>query len=312
MGQIVSTHRQRKASVYSLVCLVMACWQCHHVPTSKQQAAAVTATSFSAIPTTGLTLEHAAPAVEIPLLLRDDVNALQQSIIKLQHQQGLNPNDASIFQTLSEAYFYLADEHLAMHAPFDQQAQLDAYSNGILAGERALALSCSAFATHLQHGASFEVALSALDANHYIPTFWYAQNLNAFALQRGVPTLLMYQKRLQALFELLFTWDPDAYFAGAQRLQGRFLTQAPAIAGGNFVRGHETLEQALSRAPNYFANAVSLAQFWAIPSHDKAKFLQLLETVRSGDLKTPTSQQDVQHLAQRHAEWLLAHTDTFF
>lgn len=243
---------------------------------------------------------------------RTDIAQLRLAIAQWEKIHSLQPDNASVALYLSRAYFLLGDSFYRASADAAPGIMHDAFERGTLAGEQALMLLSPGFAGKLAEGRPVEEALLAADKQGLEAMAWYAQNLTAFAVARGIPTMLLYRKRVQTLIEQIISRDETVLYGAAYRVRGSFMASAPSFAGGSLTQAQSAFARAQIIAPTYLPNALAMAEMWAVQAADKVSFVQQLTQVTQADAGKPPEFAPEQALAQKRAAWLLTRVNRLF
>jgi hypothetical protein len=243
---------------------------------------------------------------------RTDLAQLKFAIAQWERVHGLEPENANVALNLSRAYFLLGDSFYRSSAENAPGIMHDAFERGALAGEQALMLLSPGFAAKLAEGRAVEEALLATDKAGLEAMAWYAQNLTAFAIARGIPTMLLYRKRVQTLVEQMISRDETLLYGAAYRVRGMFMASAPTFAGGSLTQAQSAFARAQIIAPDYLPNALAFAEMWTVQAADKAGFVQTLTQIVQADARRPADVAPEQLLAQKRAQWLLTRVNRLF
>lgn len=243
---------------------------------------------------------------------RADPAAAKQAIALWERLHSLAPQDKAVAIALARAYYFLGEAHLRQLTDADPGPMIEAFERGALAGENALVLASPAFAARVDQGDPIEQALVAVTLDGIDSLVWYAHNLTSLAIARGIPTMLLYRGRLEALAARMQALQETADYGAPHRLRGTFLAMAPAFAGGDLVAARAAFTRAIVLAPQYLPNKLALAQWLAVQTADRDLCLTLLNEIARADPSLPTEVAPEQRMAQIRAAWLAERLDRLF
>ncbi len=156
------------------------------------------------------------------------------------------------------------------------------------------------------HGEGVEFGKKAvhLNPNDAAAHLWYAANMGAHGVARGVMSSLFYLKDIEKHGQRAIELD-ETYFHGAPlRLMGRFYHQAPGFpfGPGDTRKGVELLEKAVKVGPAFLLNHLYLADAY-ITARKKGEARQLLQKII--DAPEPDEFADYQGIVQHQAMEML-------
>lgn len=156
------------------------------------------------------------------------------------------------------------------------------------------------------HGEGVEYGKTAVELNSDSAAahLWYAANMGAHGVARGVMSSLFYLKDIEKHGQIAMELD-ETYFHGAPlRLLGRFYHQAPGFpfGPGDVRKGVELLERAAEVGPDFLLNHLYLAEAY-LSLRKKREARELLQKII--DAPEPDQLPDYQGIIQHQAIELL-------
>jgi len=207
--------------------------------------------------------------------LRADPTQLDRAIAHWKHALTVRDDDWQTYEKLSHAYLFRAVAHLA----HDASAQIEATKIGFEYARRGMAAYSPKFERLIQRGSSLENAIDVVDRQGIGLVYWYATNLGLYAKLRGNAAGLKYKGRLVTLIGHVQQSSPDFFYWGADRFFGAYYAALPSFMGGDLTKSREAFTRAIAGAPNYLANYVLMAEYYAVKADDRAMFDELLALV---------------------------------
>lgn len=156
------------------------------------------------------------------------------------------------------------------------------------------------------HGEGVEFGKSAvrLNGKDAAAHLWYAANMGAHGVARGVMSSLYYLKDIEKHGKRALELDETHFHGAPLRLLGRFYHQAPGfpIGPGNTRKAVELLERAVQAGPKFLLNHLYLADAYiTLRRRDEAR--ALLKKIL--DAPEPKQFADYQGMVQHQAMELL-------
>ena len=221
---------------------------------------------------------------------------------------------AEIYETLSRAYYFLADSHLRLEGDEDEMSEkmMAQFEHGVTAAEKAIALRDPKFAaTVSKDGSEWQNAVKSADTAALPALYWYSTNLGKWALLEGVATILARKDDIKATMDWASS-NNDKYFHGApHRYFGVYHTKVP-LGGGAPTKAKASFEKSIAIAPNYLASKVLMASSYSVLVGDRALFETLLKEVVAANPEADPTIVPENKLEQTKAKRLLAQADDFF
>lgn len=244
---------------------------------------------------------------------RDDVAAVHKAIEVWERAVAEDPKNARAWVSLSRAYYFLADAHLALAASGDEDLEMQTFEKGVNAGEKALLLLEPEFEQQMRADPEqFEAAIATVGAAGVPAAFWYCANVGRFASRKGLRARLFYRDRVESAMMRVLAVDPMFFHAGPDRFLGGFYAAVPSIAGKSFDKSREHFERAKKSAPEYLGTWVVEAQYLAVELEDKVIYEELLRFVLAGAIGDDPDIAPENRAAKRTAEKMLKEIDEKF
>lgn len=220
---------------------------------------------------------------------------------------------AEIHETLTRAYYFLADSHLRLEAKDDEMNDqiMATFEKGVTAAEKAIALRDPAFAAKVAADRSvWKDAVKSADPKALPALYWYSTNLGKWALLEGIATILSRKDDIKATMDWVMSKDATYFHGAPYRYFGAYHTKVP-IGGGNPEASKQSFEKSIEIAPNYLATKVLMAEQYAVLVGDRDLYEKLLNEVLSAADADPSIAAE-NELEKRKAKRMLAAADDFF
>ena len=258
---------------------------------------------------TPATLDDLSAQAEAAWKKRLDLVELDKAISVWEKMHETLPSDKNVLLRLSRSHF-LRGEHFQLEGKLKEALQ--SFEKGVLAGEKGMLASSDEFAERVKSGEKVSDALSSLPNSSQATLYWYAVNLGKFASLKGLRTSLFYKNRLISIMQHVLNLNESFYYGAPHRYLGAYFAKAPGFAGGDMVKAKAHFEKAIALAPNFFANHLTYAEFFAIKTEDKGLFVRLIDTVLKGNPRKIEELEPEQRLEQHKATKLQAQENTLF
>lgn len=234
---------------------------------------------------------------------------LEKALAKWKEAAEAYPN-ASINVKLSRGHFFLADAFYGLAD--NAKMRDDNFTKGLGYAEKSLQYSAPEMVAQVKDGAKWSEAVASASTEAIDGLYWYAVNLGKWAASKGFVTKLRYKDDIKNTMLRVQDLNPDYYYGASQRYFGAFEAATAGLAGGDLEKSNKNFERADQMAPDYLANKVLWAEYWAIKTQNKAKFTQLLNDVLAADpTKNPLLEPE-NRKEQAKAKKLLAAVEEHF
>ncbi len=221
---------------------------------------------------------------------------------------------ATIFETLSRAYYFLADSHIRLEAKDDELNDkiMATFEKGVTSSEKAIAIRDPKFAAKVAADRNaWKTAVKSADPKALPALYWYSTNLGKWALLEGIATILSRKDDIKATMDWVVATDATYFYGAPYRYFGAYHTKVP-IGGGNPSAAKESFEKSIELAPKYLATKVLMADQYAVLVGDRALFEKLLNEVVSAAPDADPAISAENALEKQKATRLLADADEYF
>jgi len=181
----------------------------------------------------------------------DHPNLLLEARDLLLERQG-NENEDQPYTLLAEALFWLGEYS-------EDKGEKERYfGEGVEHGKKAVAQDPESVAAHL----------------------WYAANMGAHGLVRGIMSSLFYLGPIDQHGKKALALDKTYFFGAPLRLMGRYYHQAPGwpVGKGDLGKAIKHLEEAVEVGPTFLLNHLYLAEAY-LAKRKKAQAKALLDQI---------------------------------
>lgn len=221
---------------------------------------------------------------------------------------------ASTYESLSRAYYLLADSHLRLAArdtELDDQ-MMETFEHGVTAAEKAIALRDPAFATQIAaNRRNWIAAIGSAKPEALVALYWYVANLGRWAMIEGIATILAHKDNIRTTMDWILSTDATYYYGAPYRYFGVYFANVP-IGAGDPDASLESFQKSIEIAPNYLASKVLMAEHYAVLVGDRDLYERLLNEVVAADTRVLPEIAPENELQKRKAKRMLATSDAFF
>jgi hypothetical protein len=221
---------------------------------------------------------------------------------------------ATIFETLSRAYYFLADSHIRLEAKDDELDEkiMATFEKGVTSSEKAIAIRDPKFAAAVAADRNaWKSAVKSADPKVLPALYWYSTNLGKWALLEGIATILSRKDDIKATMDWVVATDATYFYGAPYRYFGAYHSKVP-IGGGNPTASKESFDKSIELAPNYLATKVLKAEQYAVLVGDRDLFDKLLNEVIAAAPNAEPAVAPENELEKRKAKRLLANADEYF
>jgi hypothetical protein len=232
---------------------------------------------------------------------RGDLDRLLRAIYAWDEVTRLRRDDWQTQVKLARANFLYADAFLS-EAAADRSKYVAMLEQGMRHGELAMVALSRGFRTRVEAHGKIEDAIAEIGAAGVGAMVWYAANLQAWSVVKGVGTRRAYRDQIAKIIARCQGLDPSFFYAAPDRLLGAFY----ALLGDDLERSRRHFEAAIATAPDFLENHVLYAQSYARRRADRELFQRELLLVLAAPAGALPDAEPEQQLARRRAERLLA------
>jgi hypothetical protein len=150
-----------------------------------------------------------------------------------------------------------------------------------------------------------EQYLHELDTLDVPALYWYAANLGKWTQRQGLNTILKYKAHIKKMIDRVEELSPDYLYGAVQRYNGVYYALLPGYTEEDLKKSRTYFEEAIKKHPDYFANRVYFAEFYAKKMDEKKIYNQQLQIVIHGNALKHKEVYPEQILEQARAKKLL-------
>tara|TARA_S200000501_G_scaffold378718_1_gene443046 strand:- start:21357 stop:22241 length:885 start_codon:yes stop_codon:yes gene_type:complete len=158
---------------------------------------------------------------------------------------------------------------------------------------------------------TFKLYSSIADApENLIPgLYWWATNQSYYLFTRPVIERINNRELLEVIMHRINSLNPDYHYGGTSRFFGRLYTRLPGV---DISKSEQYFNQAIAYHPNYFGNAVQMAEFYHQKKGNREFFhKQLLEVINRDPYDYPDSFPE-NIFYQKYAKYLIENEAALF
>ncbi|MBI4509030.1 MAG: hypothetical protein HY698_05310 [Deltaproteobacteria bacterium] len=244
-------------------------------------------------------------------LERGDEAKLRQAIAKWDEAVQVKPDAHAIYAKLTRACYLLADGFLS----FDQDRSeefMATHEKGVAYAEQGMMALSPEYEKKRRAGAKLEDAAKTLGKEAVPLLYWYDVNLGKWAKHQGISTTLKYKERIFKTMQRVQELDPEYFFGAPDRYFGAYYALAPSFAGGDLDKSRQYFDASLSKAKNYLATHVLVADTYATKVQDRDLYERELRLVLETPADSIPELVPEQMIEKKKAEKLLKEIDEKF
>lgn len=201
---------------------------------------------------------------------------------------------------LARAY-YLQGEYFSA----DLKTKIELWEKASNWAEKALTLNSAFKERILTQKVPTDQALDTLSKKDADALYWFAVALGKWASTQGLATKIKYKDRVKKMIDRVAILQPHYFYGAVYRFNGVYFASLPVFNQEDLKNSQANFEKALKRSPDYFANHVLFAEFYAKKVDDTALYKKHLEFVVNGNAKSLKDVYSEQVLEQTRAAQLL-------
>ena len=179
------------------------------------------------------------------------------------------------------------------------------FENAANYAEKALSLNPNFRTKIIQEHLPPEQALTVLTFNDSEPLYWLAVNLGKWASLDGVQTMLNYKVKVKKMIDRVAELNPDLLHGAVLRYYGVYYALLPEFTASDLSHSKSNFETGIKKYPEYFANHVLYAEYYATKVENQKLFTHELKQVIHGNPRLIKEFIPEQILEQEKAKKLL-------